>query len=58
MLFYMIMGHKREHPDYKSYCYDKYALRCAKCALDELSSNVIGQLAIFSNPVLKVGKRQ
>ena len=34
------MGHKREHPDYKSYCYDKYALRCAKCALDELSSNV------------------
>ena len=31
----MIMGHKRERPDYKSYCLDKYALRCAKCALDE-----------------------
>ncbi len=32
----MIMGHKRERPDYKSYCYYKYALRYAKCALGNL----------------------
>ena len=32
----MSIGRKREHPDYKSYCLDKYALRCAKCALVEL----------------------
>ena len=29
------IGRKQERPDYKSYCYDKYALRCAKCAIDE-----------------------
>ena len=29
------MSHKREHPDYKSYGFDKHALRCDKCALDE-----------------------
>ena len=33
----MTMGHKRERPDYKSYGLDKYALRCAKCAIGELS---------------------
>ena len=27
------MRHKRQRPDYKSYCLDKYALRYAKCAL-------------------------
>ena len=32
----MSIVRKREHPDYKSYCLDKYALRCAKCALVEL----------------------
>ena len=31
----MIMRHKRQRPDYKSYCLDKYALRSAKCALGE-----------------------
>ena len=38
----MIIGHKREHPDYKSYGLDKYALRCAKCALGESIKNSSG----------------
>ena len=33
----MVMGHKRERPDYKSYCHNEYALRCAKCALVEVA---------------------
>ncbi len=31
----LLIGRKRERPDYKSYGHDKYALRCAKCALGE-----------------------
>ena len=34
------MGHKRDRPDYKSYCLDKYALRSAKCALGEMKIQV------------------
>ncbi|MCG8384303.1 MAG: hypothetical protein MJA30_02080, partial [Cytophagales bacterium] len=40
--FYMIMGHKRARPVYKSYCLDKYALRCAKCAIGESIENSSG----------------
>ncbi len=35
------MGHKRERPDYKSYCHNEYALRYAKCALVEYLKNGI-----------------
>ena len=40
LFFYMIIRHKRKHPDYKSYGLDKYALRYAKCALVELKIQV------------------
>ena len=40
LFFYMIMRHKRKHPDYKSYGLDKYTLRYAKCALVELKIQV------------------
>ena len=35
MVLNMIMGHKRERPDYKFYDHNEYALRYAKCALGE-----------------------
>ena len=30
------MRHKRERPDYKSYCHNEYALRYARCALGKV----------------------
>ena len=43
----MSISRKQERPDYKSYCYDKYALRYAKCALVEWSTS--GFLDIIEN---------
>ena len=56
----MIMGHKRERPDYKSHGLDKYAYRYAKCVLVELKIQVAygGETSRNSAAHLKpVGKR-
>ena len=40
MVLNMIMGHKRERPDYKFYGHNEYTLRYAKCELVELKIQV------------------